>query len=310
MRPSSPAVHSEPVVKRPADASPKPRYVIITPVRDEASYIGETAASVAGQNVLPVEWVIVDDGSTDGTGAIVDSLSRQWPWIRVLHRENRGRRDADVGAIGAFLDGYRSLRHLDWDFLANLDADLTLEPDYFEKCFQVFAAQTNLGIGGGSLYHLDAFGGTRAERGPENHVRGATKIYRRDCWEVIGGLAEVPGWDTLDEVKAQMAGWRVRSFEHIRALHRRPTGHAGGQWRDSVKNGHSDYFLGYHPLYMFVKCARRAFTRPFLASGLGHAWGYLSCYFQSYPQVGDRELVHYVRRQQLRRLVFMDTTWK
>ena len=286
------------------------RYVIITPVRDEARYIEETVKSVAQQTIVPAQWVIVDDGSTDSTGEIVNQLSKQWPWITLLHRDNRGYRDADIGAIGAFVEGCRFLHSADWEFLVNLDADLTLQPDYFEKCFEEFDKDPSLGIGGGSLYHFNGSGAIKTEACPEFHVRGATKIYRHACWDAIGGQREVPGWDTLDEVKAHMAKWRVRSFPHVTALHRRATGQAGGGWRDGLKNGRSDYFVGYHPLFTLVKCARRVFAKPYVVSGVGHWCGFLGGYLKRRPQVADQAVISYVRRQQLRRLLFLESTWK
>jgi len=286
------------------------RYVIITPVRDEARHIGSTAKSVAQQTILPFQWVIVDDGSTDGTAEIVEQHSKQWSWITLLRRDNRGYRDADIGAIGAFLAGYQSLKSTDWEFLINLDGDLTLEPDYFEKCFEEFNEDPGLGIGGGSLYHLNGSGAMEIELCPRFHVRGATKIYRRACWEAIGGLAPVPGWDTIDEVKAHMAGWYVRSFPHVRALHQRPTGASSNAWRDSVKNGRCDYFLGYHPVFMLLKCLRRIFHKPFLVGGAGHLYGFIKGYIDRRPQVDDAALIRYVRSQQMRRLLLRDSTWK
>jgi glycosyltransferase involved in cell wall biosynthesis len=252
----------------------------------------------------------VDDGSTDGTREIIDRLSVQWSWIRALHQPNRGFRDADTGAIGAFLAGYRFLKSADWEFLVNLDGDLSLESQYFEKCFRKFEKDPRLGIGGGSLYHLNGSGAREVEACPEFHVRGATKTYRRACWDAIGGLSKVPGWDTLDEIKANMTGWRVQSFPDIQALHKRPTGAAGGSWRDSVKNGRSDYFLGYHPVFMLLKCLRRTFKKPFLVNGAGHLYGFIRGYIDRRPQVDDAALIRYVRRQQMRRLLLMDSVWR
>jgi len=288
----------------------KIRYVIITPVRDEARHIDATIQSVTRQTLKPTEWVIVDDGSTDGTWEILARRSAEWPWIKPMHQPDRGFRDADTGAVGTFLAGYRSLQTADWEFLVNLDGDITLKPGYFERCFEEFHRDSSLGIGGGSLYHLNVAGATELEPCPQFHVRGATKIYRRACWEAIGGLAAVPGWDTVDEVKAHMAGWRVRSFPRVTALHQRPTGASGNAWSDSVKNGRSDYFLGYHPVFMFLKCFRRAFRKPLLVNGAGHLYGFMAGYLDRRPQAEDAALIRYVRRQQMRRLLLRDSTWK
>jgi biofilm PGA synthesis N-glycosyltransferase PgaC len=283
------------------------RYVIITPARDEEKHLEETIRSVIAQTVRPAEWVIVDDGSTDGTAAILRRFAAEHAWISVIHLADRGRRDADTGAVGAFLIGYRTLRAEAWEYLVNLDADLGLGPDYFEKCFAEFRRDPQLGIGGGTLYHFNGAGQPVTEPCPRSHVRGATKIFRRACWEAFGGLAEVPGWDTLDEIKANMAGWRTGSFPHIRALHKRPTGAADGSWRDAVKNGRCDYFLGYHPLFMLLKCGKRLFRRRFVTDGLGHLWGYLHGYLRGRPQLADPAAIAFLRKQQLRRLLFLET---
>ena len=285
------------------EIQPPVRYVIITPARDEAKYIEATIKSVVSQTILPVEWVIVDDGSTDGTGEIIARYAKEHCWILPVRRADRGFRDADIGAIGAFVDGYSGLTATEWQFLVNLDGDLVLEPDYFEKCLARFQKDASLGIAGGSLYHHA--GGRRViEDCPRDHVRGATKIYQRACWEAIGGLAKVPGWDTLDEIKAEMAGWAVRSFPEIMALHLRPTGGAGGGWRDAVKNGRSDYFLGYHPLFMLAKCLRRLFVRPYGVNAVGHLRGYLGEYLKRCPQLDDKDVVRYLRRRQISRVLF------
>ena len=163
------------------------KYVVVTPVRDEERHVEATVRSVAAQTIPPTEWIIVDDGSSDRTGDILDQYAAQFPWIRVIHRPNRGFRKSGGGVIEAFYDGYSALRHDDWEFVVKLDGDLTLSPDYFEKCFEHFTEQPKLGIGGGAICH-EVDGELKVEANPKFHVRGATKIYRRACWEAIGGL--------------------------------------------------------------------------------------------------------------------------
>lgn len=284
-------------------------YVVITPARDEAQYIAETIISVANQTIRPTEWVIVNDGSTDGTGKIIDLYAAKISWITPVHRPNRGFRENSIGAIETFFEGYHALKSAGWEFLVNLDADLALGPDYFERCFEEFKMDPNLGIGGGTLYHLEN-GITEIEAGHLLHVRGATKIYRRSCWEAMGGLKKVPGWDTIDEMKANMLGWRTRSFPNVKALHHRPTGAADGAWRDGVKNGQSEYFSGYHPLFMTAKCLKKALERPYFVGAAGLFFGFASAYLSRSPQVDDEALIRYVQKQQLRRLFMADSIWK
>jgi glycosyltransferase involved in cell wall biosynthesis len=171
------------------------RYVIITPVRDEQEYLASTIDSVAAQTITPAKWIIVNDGSSDETGRIADDASAKYSWIHVIHRSDRGFRQAGTGVIRAFNDGYRTVENEGWDFLVKLDGDLSFDPKYFEKCFDQFAQNERLGIGGGTIsQNVNGELVSEAPDDPAFHVRGATKIYKRECWNAIGGLIEAPGW--------------------------------------------------------------------------------------------------------------------
>lgn len=285
------------------------RYVIITPVRDEEKYIEATIECVLRQTVLPAEWMMVDDGSTDQTGAVLDRYAAQYPWIRVVHRTNRGFRKSGGGVMEAFYDGYNSLQCNDWDFIVKLDGDLSFAPEYFEKCFEHFRRESNLGIGGGEICHLVS-GKLKVEANPRFHVRGATKIYRKACWEAIGGLWLTAGWDTIDEVKANMLGWKTYSFMDLHLLHHRLTGTADGLVWDRVKHGKVCYVSGYHPLFVLASCFYRIAQRPYLIGSAAVLYGYFRAYLTHPPRVTDPSYVGYVRSQQLRRLCGLQTIWK
>ena len=285
------------------------RYVIITPVRDEEQYIKGTIASVVAQTIQPMEWVIVDDGSTDRTGEVADLYAAQFPWIRVVHRLNRGFRKAGGGVMEAFYDGYNVLRGDDWEFIVKLDGDLSFHPEYFQKCVEHFHERPSLGIGGGEIYH-DLGGKVRLESNPKFHVRGATKIYRRACWEAIGGLWKAPGWDTIDEVKANMLGWETGAFEDLHLLHHRFTGSADGLLHNCVKHGVACYVSGYHPLFVAASCLRRLIKKPYILGSAAICYGFLKSYFTRAPRVNDTQLIGYVRKQQLRRLCGLQTIWR
>jgi poly-beta-1,6-N-acetyl-D-glucosamine synthase len=286
-----------------------PRYVIITPVRDEEEHIQATIESVRQQTVLPSLWVIVDDGSTDRTGAIADRAAAESPWIRVIHRTNRGFRKSGGGVMEAFYEGYHALSCPDWEFLVKLDGDLSFAPDYFEECFAHFQSDPDLGIGGGEIHH-DIAGKLQAEVNPRFHVRGATKIYRRACWEAIGGLWPASGWDTIDEVKANMLGWRTHSFPELHLLHHRFTGTEEGLMRDRVKHGMACYISGYHPLFVTASCARRITQKPYLVGAAAIMYGFLKAHWNRPPRPEDQSYVAYIRGQQLRRLFGMETIWR
>lgn len=284
------------------------KYVVITPVRDEEKLLPATIESLSRQTILPQEWVIVDDGSKDNTGKIIDDYASRHPWIRAVHRQDRGFRKSGGGVVDAFNDGYRSLTSTGWDFIVKFDGDLTFEPDYFEKCIEEFQRDTRLGVGGGVIcYVVD--GVKQVEEAPRFHVRGATKIYRKACWDGIGGLWPAPGWDTMDEVKANSLGWTTRSFRHLQLTHHRPTGKADGLWGMFVKYGRANYICGYHPLFMFLKCLRRLKQSPLVLGSLGLMYGYVTGYLKRVPQVSDPVAIAYLRRQQLNRLIGRTSIW-
>ncbi len=285
------------------------RYVVITPVRDEEVYIGATIESVCQQTILPTEWIIVDDGSNDRTGEIIDRYAAQVPWIRAIHRANRGFRKAGSGVIEAFYDGYHEVRCNDWELIVKLDGDLAFPPTYFEDCLAHFRSEPRLGIGGGDIYHQLA-GNLKLEQNPRFHVRGATKIYRRACWEAIGGLFTAPGWDTIDEVKANMLGWKTYSFPELHLLHHRLTGTSDGLLRDRVKHGLACYVCGYHFLFVAASCLRRLAQKPYVIGSVAMLSGFLKGYLTRAPRMSDRRLVDYLRSQQLRRLCGLETIWK
>jgi poly-beta-1,6-N-acetyl-D-glucosamine synthase len=202
-----------------------------------------------------------------------------------------------------------TISDLEWDFVVKLDGDLSFDPDYFEKCLAYFDADPKLGIGSGIVFNL-VNGTLEPEREPRFHVRGAAKMYRRACWDDIGGIYAINGWDTLDEVKANMRGWKTYGFYDLRLVQHRPTGMAVGKWKDAVKNGTGSYVAGYHPLYMAVKCLRRIPMKPFFLVALGQLYGYIKAYLRKLPRVDDEELIGYLRQQQINRLLLRPTIWR
>lgn len=285
------------------------KYILITPARDEEDYLERTIQSVVEQNIRPTQWILMNDGSRDRTGEIMDRYAQRYPWMTVCHRNDRGFRNSAGGEIDAFYDGFSRIACSDWNFVVKLDGDLSFAPDYFAKCLTEFAKDPRLGISGGGIYH-ELNGEVVLEKSPQFHVRGATKIYRRECWDDIGGLMRAPGWDTVDELKANMLGWKTRSFLEFQLLHHRYTGAADGAWKNAIKDGRANYITGYHPLFMLVKCAVRSTKYPYMVGSVGLMLGFLKGYWQHIPQVQDRRLIRYTRNQQLRRLLLLDTIWK
>jgi len=285
------------------------RYVVVTPVRDEELYLPLTIESMVRQTIRPQQWVIVNDGSRDRTREIIDEAACRHTWIKAVHRTDRGFRKWGAGIIEAFYDGYNVLEPKDWEYLSKLDGDLSFEPDYFEKTFAKFRDDPKIGIGGGVLYHYED-GQRILENHPKFHVRGGVKIYRRACWEAIGGLWVGPGSDTVDEVKANMLGWTTTSFFDVHMIHHRFTGASWGRWGGLVKDGKIDYVSGYHPLFLAAKSLVRLPRRPYIVGSVALVYGYISAHLHGTPRVNDPNLIRYLRRQQLAKLFGGETIWK
>jgi biofilm PGA synthesis N-glycosyltransferase PgaC len=286
------------------------RYIVVSPVRNEGEYLQGTIDSMVRQTITPTLWMIVNDGSTDNTPVIAENACRQHAWIKAIHLNDRGFRKAGGGVVDAFYEGFSRLETVGWDFIVKLDGDVSFEADYFERCLGAFADDVKLGIAGGTVC-LPGPGDPRPESSvdPRFHVRGATKIYKAECWDGIGGLIRAPGWDTLDEVKANMLGWRTATLERIRITHHRPTGAAYGTWNDRVKSGLANYITGYHPLFMALKCAKRMTERPYVITGAALFFGFIKGYILRLPQVPDQALVRYLREQQMNRILGRKSLW-
>jgi poly-beta-1,6-N-acetyl-D-glucosamine synthase len=286
-------------------------FAIISPVRNEADFLPRTIEATLSQTLKPRAWVIVDDGSTDDTLAIAQKAASQHAFIKTVTRKDRGFRLAGAGVIEAFYDGYGLLKDEPWEFLVKMDGDVTFDATYFEQCFARFKSDPKLGIGSGTVCCLKSnVLQPESTVDPAFHVRGATKIYRRVCWDAIGGLIRAPGWDTMDEVKANMLGWKTLTFPEINLLHLRHAGEAYGAWSNWTKNGMANYVVGYHPLFMLLKCCKRVFVRPYVLSAVGLFFGYFKGYITRRAQVDDKALIRYFKGQQMNLLLGKKSLWK
>ena len=278
------------------------KYTVITPVRNEAEFIEKTIRSMIQQTVRATEWVIVNDGSTDKTAEIITRYATEYPWIRLVNREDRGTRQRGKGVIEAFYTGYETLTCQDYDFIVKLDGDLSFEPTYFESLLREFASNPKLGIAGGGVYEkpdgenwvLDSY---------KQQVRGPTKMYRQACFEAIGGLVPALGWDRVDEWKALILGWEVQSFPELRVFHYRVTGAAVGPLGNRIEQGYLAHYMGYHPLFMIARGIWYMFMRPYLVGGMAMMIGYSVAWVRGRERLPDPSVIRYIRRTQLRKLV-------
>ena len=287
------------------------KYVIISPVRNEGKYLEVTIAGVVAQTALPLRWVIVDDGSGDDTRTIVENAATACSWIELLARKDRGFRQSGVGVVEAYYEGFARVEDLPWDYVVKLDGDVRLQASYFAQLLHEFERDSRLGIASGDIYN--EVNGKLVLDSPDDpafHVRGAAKIYRRACWDAIGGMPRVTGFDCIDNVKARMLGWNTKRFPRPEAIHLRRTGKANGVWRNSFKDGLGANAIGYHPLFLLLKCLKRIASGGSGIGALGQLCGYVQGYCSDIPRIRDKELIKYLRRQQINRLLGRETIWR
>lgn len=286
------------------------RFVMVTAAFNEEAQMEETIESVALQTALPLRWVIVDDGSTDQTGNIVRRAQRAFPWI-VYHRRHREPEQAYFASnVYALTEGVAQVRNLDYEFLAILDADITLPHDYYEQVFARFEADARLGVASG-IYENLIEGSLHKVLSDRRSTPKAVQVFRRACFEQIGGFLPLKygGEDTCACIMARMNGWRSWSFPELKVIHRRPTGvgNATSILRARFVQGLADYGVSTHPLFMFVKSLKRCLCEsPIVLGGALRLAGYVYGYLRRDPRLLPADVARYARREQVRRVLCLN----
>ena len=281
----------------------KPSYVLVTPARNEEAFIEKTIESVIKQTLLPIRWVIVDDGSTDSTVQIVRRYLEQYPWMELIQMPQR--RDRSFAAkVGAFNAGYERVKGLRWEIIGNLDGDISFEPDHFEFLTGKFAADASLGVAG-TVFKEKDYSSDRDSFEGRAHVAGQCQLFRRECWEQIGGYVphRAGGIDWMAVVTARMMGWKTESFRERWFFHYRRLGTAErGVLASLFSYGEKDYYLGGHPLWQVFRVAYRASKKPFVTGGLALGLGYCWAFLRRVPRPVSGELMAFHRKEQMTKL--------
>lgn len=283
------------------------RYVLITAARNESQYIAATIRAVAAQTCLPLRWVIVSDGSTDGTDDIIREYCDRYPWLRTLRMPEHRDRTFAAKAV-CFNAGYESIRAIDFDVVGNLDADITLPKDYYEFLLERFVQNPRLGVAGTPFVEdadrpeVHSYAQGFADL---NHVSGACQTFRRHCFDEVGGYVPIKGGgiDWVAVTTARMRGWETRTFLERYCIHHRKMGTAArGPLAARFRHGQEDYLVGGHPLWQMVRGVYQMGKRPLILGGAALMAGYFTAMLLRRQRTVSDELVRFRRREQMVRL--------
>lgn len=279
------------------------KYIIITPARNEEDFIKFTIESVISQSVLPLKWVIVSDGSTDGTDDIVSTYSKKHKFIYLLSANSTG--DRNFGSkVNAIKAGFKLIDNENYDYLGFLDADVSFDSNYFKAILEKFEGSQKLGVGGGIIQELIK-GKYVTQNNSLNSVAGAVQTFRRKCYEDIGGYIPLKygGIDTAAEIIARSKGWDVQTFPELKVLHhRRVMTGKGNQFKVKYRHGITHYMLGYHPLFQILRCLLRIKDRPYFLGSFFIMLGYLNATRKKYERQLPDDVVAFLQKEQMQRI--------
>jgi glycosyltransferase involved in cell wall biosynthesis len=274
-------------------------YVLVTAAYNEEAYIERTIQAVVAQTVPPVRWAIVSDGSTDRTDEIILSYAARYPFIQLVRNDEKHARNF-AAQVNAITMGCKSLQPLEYRFIANLDADLTFDPTYYARLMEKFSTDPNLGIAGG--YVCEEKDGVFISRAGnrEYSVPHAVQMFRRECFESLGGYLALPygGPDWHVQVVARMRGWGVKAFSDLPVNHHRPTGGADRILRHWFRQGRMDYSLGSYAPFEVLKLARRIPSKPFFVGAFSRLCGFIWCYCLLEKRPVTQEFIDFIRIEQ------------
>jgi glycosyltransferase involved in cell wall biosynthesis len=277
--------------------------VLITPAHNEEAFIEKTIHSLVRQTVLPLKWVLVDDGSIDKTSEIVKQYVAANPWMELIQRPPRGERSF-AGKVLAFNAGYAIVKGLPFDIIGNVDADISFDNDHFEFLLSRFSQNPRLGVAG-SIFSEEGYSSAKDSFAGRRHVSGSCQLFRRRCWEDIGGYFphRAGGVDWMAVTTARMKGWETESFREKSYRHHRSMGTAGrGRIGSAFSSGERDYYLGGHPVWEIFRVGYRCTKRPYVAGGVALGLGYCCAFLRRTPRPVSGELMAFHRKEQMTKL--------
>jgi glycosyltransferase involved in cell wall biosynthesis len=246
--------------------------------------------------------VIVNDGSSDRTEEIISEYQKRHNWIQLIRNGDTSERKRGSKIVRAFYAGFNLVKNFKYDFIVKLDGDLSFAPDFFERILLEFNRNNRLGISSGVSF-INIENKWVEEKSAKGHTLGATKVYRKECFEDIGGLVPFIGWDGIDEIKARMLGWDAMNIPDLVVYHYRPEGKASGKLKAFYEDGEGAYFMGYHPLFMICRGIIRMKSYPYVVGGLNMLYAYIVCCLKRMEKINDNPFIEFLRREQIKKLM-------
>jgi poly-beta-1,6-N-acetyl-D-glucosamine synthase len=278
-------------------------YIIITPAHNEESFIAKTAEAVIAQTVQPLKWIVIDDASTDKTAEIVRRYSSRHGFIQLVNLERaKGRHFGNK--VRAFNLGLAEARKMNFDFIGNLDADISFEAEYFETILGEFRKDLKLGLAGG-MVHTRVGEAYVSQEVALDSVAGAVQLFRRECFDQVGGFIPLSngGEDSAAEISARMHGWKTRTFPRCQVLEHRLTGSATARPLVSrAKEGRRMYSLGYDCCFFTIRSIHRVLKKPAVVGSLAELYGFFTGLIRRSPIMLSAEAVQFLRAEQRNKL--------
>ena len=277
-------------------------FIVIMPAYNEEDVIAMTLETVVKQTILPKQLIVVNDGSTDQTPSIVNRFIEKYPWIKMVTNHNKAGHSPGAKIVRAFYLGFDSIA-TNWDFVMKLDADLDIPPNYFEEIVKIFESDPKVGMAGGICLVEQNGTWVREQTAELEHIRGAFKTYRKQCFEDIGGMKASIGWDTADEILCKYNGWKVVVRPDLEIKQFRVTGVKSGAVKVNIKAGVGTYRLRYGFWIALISAAKCGIVnRPYILTGIGFMRGWLKAWWRGDDFIVNKAEGQYIRQYRIKRM--------
>ncbi len=276
-------------------------YYLIIPSYNEEKFIALTLQSIVNQTILPKKVVVVNDNSTDQTAKIIADFSTKHSFISLINTTSQAVHLPGSKVINAFNKGLETIDN-NYDFIVKLDADLILPTNYFETIINHFKSDSKIGMAGGFAYIEKNNNWILENLTDKDHIRGAFKAYRKECFEQIGGLKPEMGWDTVDELVSKFYGWKVVTDETLKVKHLKPT---GANYNISVryKQGEAFYSLGYGFFITAIAAAKLSILKKKPLLFFDYMKGFFKAKFSNKPMLITPEQGRFIRKYRLEKML-------